>query len=631
MADRDDLMPDADAPTQLSPTAQTLPAPTSSSGPGGVIASTAAITVDTFEARYESHRVLGAGGMGEVRLCGDGHIGREVAMKVMRAQVGGREDLQARFLREARVQGQLEHPAIVPVYDLGVAPDGAPYFTMKRLRGETLAQILQRLRKGDDDARARYTRRKLLSDFSTVCHAMELAHARGVLHRDLKPANIMVGDFGEVYVLDWGLAKVADAPDPAAPAEVASKPPTLPDDAQTAAGAVMGTPGYMAPEQLRGEALDLRADIYSLGAILFEVLTGEPLHPSANSDSVVDSTLRGADARASERAPSADVPPELEAICVRATADAPADRYASVRDMTAAIERFLDGDRDLERRRVLADEHAARAREAAAAAGNDVERRKQALREAGQALALDPEHPDARATLMRLLLEPPAHTPDEVALAVRSSTDDMSRWQARIGAKLYLAWLLVAPPCVAMGIRDWPLAMAITACILALAVWAYVFGRSQTLSLASLTGAVALNAVCLGLMSRAWGPLVLIPSVTAASTVMFSLHAAVDRKRVYAFVALGIGGVVVPLVLEWLGVIAPSYRFEDNAITILPNLFDFPPALTLAAMVACSITVIVAAAGVVSALRQRLHDAEHRLHMHAWQMKQLVPDDAGGP
>src|SRR5262249_17994332 len=152
------------------------------------------------------------GGMGRVGLCKDVRIGREVAMKMLRKEAAS-ADARMRFEREARVQGQLEHPAIVPVYDLGVRPDGTPSFTMRRLHGETLAAIMDAVRRGGPAAAAAYPRRRLLAAYSRVCLAVAFANSRGVLHRDLKPGNIMLGDFGEVYLLDWGLAKLIGAAD----------------------------------------------------------------------------------------------------------------------------------------------------------------------------------------------------------------------------------------------------------------------------------------------------------------------------------------------------------------------------------------------------------------------------------
>src|SRR5690606_28274637 len=180
---------------------------------------------------------------GEVHFCRDRRIGRDVAMKVIRAEHQGDTTLRHRFIREARVQGQLEHPSIVPVYDLGVDAKGSAYFTMKRLRGLTLARILSELREGEPAALQSFSRRKLLTAFSSICLAVDFAHARGVLHRDLKPANIMLGDFGEVYLLDWGVAKLMDTPHQML--DMGEDPMST----RTIPGDVLGTLGYMSPEQ----------------------------------------------------------------------------------------------------------------------------------------------------------------------------------------------------------------------------------------------------------------------------------------------------------------------------------------------------------------------------------------------
>ena len=239
-----------------------------------------------FTDRYEHRALLGEGGMGAVDLFRDRAIGREVAIKRIRPEASSPSSL-SRFVREARVQGQLEHPAIVPVHDLAETPEGAAFFTMKRVRGASLDAILDALAARDAEALARHGRRKLLTAFATVCLAVDFAHARGVLHRDLKPANVMLGDFGEVYVLDWGLAKVLGAPDTSGEAREGegSLPPVVDvgsvQGQQTQLGALMGTPGYMSPEQCRGEVdrLGPASDVYALGCILFEILHLEALHP----------------------------------------------------------------------------------------------------------------------------------------------------------------------------------------------------------------------------------------------------------------------------------------------------------------------------------------------------------------
>ena len=160
--------------------------------------------------RYGAAEALAAGGMGEVAVLGDRWIGREVAKKSMRPEIAGSSNALARFLREIRVQGQLEHPSIVPVYDVGRTDGGELYFTMRRIQGMTLADVLDGITRGDEQLTARFSRRKLLTAFSSVCMTVHYAHSRGVVHRDLKPSNIMLGAYGEVYVLDWGIAKLVE-------------------------------------------------------------------------------------------------------------------------------------------------------------------------------------------------------------------------------------------------------------------------------------------------------------------------------------------------------------------------------------------------------------------------------------
>jgi eukaryotic-like serine/threonine-protein kinase len=316
-------------------------APGWASPPTAIVSSNTALASG---ARYEEGVTLGMGGMGHVVLARDARIGRNVAIKSLRTDRNLSPEDRQRFFREAQVQGQLEHPSIVPVYDIELRADGTTFFTMRRVVGRTLQDILDGMRVRSE----RRTQRELLQGFATVCLTLEYAHSRGVIHRDLKPANIMFGDFGEVYVLDWGLARVigsADSVDlPAAPR--ISTP-----------GAMMGTPLYMAPEQMRDPEVGAAADVFSLGAILFELLTLERLRDPKAMFAPVD-------ARASTRAPERPVAPELESTCLRATADREAERFASARELHDAIARYLDGDREREQRLALAGVHSTRARQA---------------------------------------------------------------------------------------------------------------------------------------------------------------------------------------------------------------------------------------------------------------------------
>ncbi|HEX9105089.1 MAG TPA: serine/threonine-protein kinase, partial [Polyangia bacterium] len=309
------------------------------------------------QGRYALRGTLGSGGMGEIALVFDRHIGRDVACKQLRKEARRDDASRSRFAREARIQGQLEHPAVVPVYDLGGSDDGVLFFTMKRVRGTALGEILSSLASGESTLSRRYTRRRLLTAFSQVCLAAHYAHERGVVHRDIKPDNIMLGDYGEVYLLDWGLARVESLDDPTDPAMHAAAGAS---DGRTRAGQVLGTLGYMAPEQARGEhaTLDARADVYALGAILFEILTCEPLYARDRVELMMARACAGdVDARASVRAPGAEVPPELEALVVAATAADRAARLPSARALYDALEAYLDGDRNLVERRAAAARH----------------------------------------------------------------------------------------------------------------------------------------------------------------------------------------------------------------------------------------------------------------------------------
>ena len=566
--------------------------------------------------RYQRLERLGAGAMGEVHLCRDTLMRRDVAMKTVPANLADDAHLRAVLVREAQIQGDLEHPAIVPVHDLGTTTEGGAFFTMRRIEGTSLRTVLHRLRKGDPAFVARYGRRRLLAAFSTVCAAVAFAHSRGVLHRDIKPSNVMLGDFGEVYLLDWGVAKAR------ADRELVRL---------TTTGDLVGTIGYMAPEQARGETIDERADVYALGALLFELLTLEPLH-WRSSAAALESTLRGADARARVRAPERDVPPELEALCVRATALDPAERIASLRRMHEEIERFLDGDRDLERRRDLAEELAQRARSALLGAmrggpGSEAVR-EQAIEDANRAFALDPANPTAvHAVAAAVLLTEP--TSDAVE-AQRESTSKVRRLLARTGLVMFVPWLGGLAAAALLGMRS-PAAVLAAVLGTLLAAW-FAWRRAHDESAAVTLGALVASNVAAVLTASAFGPFLVLPGFLACVVVAFTVAtlpraAKLGEPRDFRTVALALAVVslVLPLALELLGVLPPSIAFRDGAILILPRALAFPPRPTLAILVVANAILVVVPALIVIRVRDYATDVERRAFEAVSRFRQLLP------
>lgn len=312
--------------------------------------------------RYVTESELGRGGWGAVLRVQDRQLWRSVALKQIGSQLAGDPEIQARFLHEATVTGQLQHPSIVPVHEMGMTDQGAPFYVMKLLEGSTFKQVIAKVHSTPEKLAGGYSV-ELLNRFMDVCNAIAYAHQQGVVHRDLKPANIMAGQFGETVVVDWGLAKrlpgcdrrqgepwpdettVGQPPGAHAPAEH-SLEPSRPSSsgASTQHGAVLGTPAYMSPEQSKGEtdAINESTDVYALGVILYEVLTGS--NPFRSGD--VSTTLTRV--RSGDYAPPREVnrrvPRALAAICTTAMAKNPDDRYASADRIVADLERFLAGD-----------------------------------------------------------------------------------------------------------------------------------------------------------------------------------------------------------------------------------------------------------------------------------------------
>ena len=586
--------------------------------------------------RYLQSRLLGVGGMGEVRLCHDEVVGRDVAMKLMSVSEPG-ADAKLRFLQEAQVQGQLQHPGVVPVYDIGALPDGTLFFTMKRLRGKTLKEILYGLRLRNADMEVQFPLHRLLRAFASVCIALDYAHARGVIHRDIKPENIMLGDFDEVYLLDWGLAKLRSESDiRRVSAEHPLLGPKSVSNPEVSSGRLFGTLGYMAPEQVEGTSahVDARSDVFALGAILFEILTLERLRPLASEEQMLLTVRQKAEARPSVRAPERQVPPELEEICVRATQNRPADRYPSARMLYDAIQRFLFGERDVELRRQLAYRHLGEAEFSALAAvglgESAITARKQTLQTLSRALALDPENQEALRLFHRLLRSPPKQIPAEVAEKAAAHQTELEQRRNTMYVREGFLNLLLVPLILLMGVRE------VRFLILWLTVLAANWGiRRYMLTLSNIPSrfhyaAHLLQLLLCGMMGRFFGPLFMITALLAVSGTLNVLHSADKRFRLFAITTT----CLVPLSLlslEWLGILSPSYAFRDGAMIILPTVVNHPRLQSLLFLISMTLISIILPALSVAKMTEKQRALQNRMLLQDWHLRQLVPQTERPP
>ncbi|WP_406695264.1 protein kinase [Singulisphaera sp. Ch08] len=297
--------------------------------------------------RYILIRAHAKGGLGEVFVARDEELGREVALKSIQERLADDPSNRARFIREAEITGNLEHPGIVPIYGLGQSADGRPYYAMRFIEGETLAAAIDRFHSSVEPIHAAGERSVallgLLRRFNDVCNAIDYAHSRGILHRDLKPSNVMLGLHGETLVVDWGLAKFMgrDAAETAITGEMAALITDSASD-QTLPGSAVGTPAFMSPEQAAGrlEELGPSSDIYNLGATLYYLLTGQAPFDHAPAGILLTKVQRG-DFRTPSAVGLGPIPSALEAICLKAMSLRPEDRYPSTRSIAEDIERWI--------------------------------------------------------------------------------------------------------------------------------------------------------------------------------------------------------------------------------------------------------------------------------------------------
>ncbi len=314
----------------------------------GGAAPEAAADIPVAGRRYSLGRELGRGGMGQVLEARDLALERSVALKLLIDQ----DDvaLRVRFMDEARVTGQLQHPGVPPVYELGKLGDGRLFFAMKRIEGRTLRDVLEDLKYGEAEVEKQFGRVRLLTVMSQVCRTIAYAHNRGVIHRDLKPDNIMLGEFGEVTVMDWGLAKPIGTA--GGRAEISTARQQDGGRFSTQTGEVTGTPQYMPPEQAVGriEELGAHSDIYSLGAMLYEILTLEPPFDGPSARAIRDAVVNARVIPPSERNPDRPVPHAIEQLCLHSLAKEPRARPKSALVIAEQIDRYLEGEQDRARK-----------------------------------------------------------------------------------------------------------------------------------------------------------------------------------------------------------------------------------------------------------------------------------------
>ena len=344
MSDLDDIIaayPDSEQP------GDTIVEPSDSSAgeTGGQLQQPGREVSTPIKTKYDLSGEVSRGGMGIILSARDTGIGRDVAMKVILSGWQESREFYERFIREAQVQGRLEHPNICPVHELGADDEDRPYFTMKMVHGYSLADMIKQAR---EKAGARDSKRltEILNIFLKICDGMAYAHSQGIIHRDLKPDNIMVGDFGEVYVMDWGLAKILGAEeDNFQNGLVIDDQPGPHDTMKTMTGSVIGTPSYMPPEQAKGlvELMDERSDIYSLGALLYELLALRAPFDGDDAWEVLSRIPKQIPPPPSANEAAMDISPELDSIIMKCLSKNKLDRYQSVQKLKEEIELFLSG------------------------------------------------------------------------------------------------------------------------------------------------------------------------------------------------------------------------------------------------------------------------------------------------
>jgi serine/threonine-protein kinase len=444
------------------------------------------------------------------------------------------------------------------------------------------------------------------------------------VHRDLKLSNLMLGDFGEVYVLDWGVAKVVGAE------EFMRDPITgIRSDINHTNDDMLGTLGYMAPEQiLDSTGVDARADIYALGVILFMLLTRERLHTQKNRADIANSTHTGADARASVRAPNLNIPPELDAICVKATAVDPDQRYSSARALHDEVQRFLEGDRDMRLRVEVAARHLNEAKRVLASTDDEVggatERRRRALQETARALAVSPESEEAAALMSSLMLNPPEQVPPEVELETAELSERELATTGAAGAAALIAVVVFGfLQLTWLGVRSWA-AIGSFLGLIGLAALASLTAKFTRHRVMPHVVSSVFFSLAMVMMSRIAGPFSFPPLLTVAYIIFISGTHGLGRWRLVCL-TVAFAGVMIPAGLEVAGVVTSQFVFEDGSLRIVESAIQFRGTRVIPALVFTILAVFAACLAVVWHYSSVDTQTRRRLLLMAWHLRQLAP------
>jgi len=434
-----------------------------------------------------------------------------------------------------------------------------------------------------------------------------------------------LGAFGEVYVLDWGVAKVLDTGEaPEAEPMRASLPPI----GVTDIGSWMGTPGFMAPEQIEGGEVGPWTDVYSLGTILFEILTREPLHSRRSPVQAISSTRAGVEARPSKRRPELHVPPEFDAILSRATAVDREARFPSARALAEAIERYLDGHRDQQLRRDIASGYASRAQEAVSAldagVADDDELHRAALRHVGRALALDPDNATAVELLRQLMLREPKKDPPEMQRSARETDAEMRRNAVNFLFWRSLLWTVCVPLTLWVGYTRPFIAGTVATGILVTMLALAVLRRRPAISDATGLILLGVTTILFGSLSTLFGPFILVPSLAATNSIFFVFHSRPGQRLV--IILAGVAAVMLPFFMELVGIVPPSYVFEAGRMLVVPRVMAIDETRTMALLAVLHVVLAIAPTVIALRVRDELLAAQRKLSLTSWRLGQLAAD-----